>query len=165
MPRWPDPSNKIKCIDCTPDGRLKPFIDEAMYNWNQSGVELFGDIDWVPNDEKWAAYLQDENAYPYEGSVVRVGDKRLGGYLGLMYSSTSVLGIDAAFVIVDVYALQEEHGWAEQQVRSCVAHEIGHVVGLGHNDSGSSIMNTALNIGLYGTPQPIDLENMRRLYA
>ncbi|KXT77005.1 M57 family metalloprotease [Streptococcus sp. DD12] len=145
--KWPSPTASVY-ISST-DERLVSAYQEAIANWNATGAFTFtyatssDQADIVAGDEadssSQAAGLADTTSNALTGQISHV-DVTLNTY----------------------YLLNAAYGYSSERIVHTAEHELGHAIGLSHDDSEDSVMQSA---GSYYGIQETDINKVKALYA
>ena len=143
--RWDQPSATIY-ID-TNNETFRSAYQEAINSWNQTGAFTFQII----NDKEEADIIATEMN---DGSVSAAGEAE---------SKTNLLTNRFTHVTVRLnsyYLLDRRYGYSHERIVNTAAHELGHAIGLDHNEE-ESVMQSA---GSFYSIQPADIQAVKDLY-
>ena len=143
--RWEKASATVY-IDTTNE-TLRSAYQEAINSWNQTGAFTFQII----NDKEEADIVATEMN---DGSVSAAGEAE---------SKTNLLTNRFTHVTVRLnsyYLLDRRYGYSHERIVNTAAHELGHAIGLDHNEE-ESVMQSA---GSFYSIQPADIQAVKDLY-
>lgn len=143
--RWEKASATVY-IDTTNEN-LRSAYQEAINSWNQTGAFTFQ----VINDKEEADIVAMEMN---DGSVSAAGEAE---------SKTNLLTNRLSHVTVRLnsyYLLDRRYGYSHERIVNTAAHELGHAIGLDHNEE-ESVMQSA---GSFYSIQPTDIQAVKDLY-
>ena len=143
--RWEKASATVY-IDTTNE-TLRSAYQEAISSWNQTGAFTFQII----NDKEEADIVATEMN---DGSVSAAGEAE---------SQTNLLTKRFTHVTVRLnsyYLLDRRYGYSHERIVNTAAHELGHAIGLDHNEE-ESVMQSA---GSFYSIQPADIQAVKDLY-
>lgn len=143
--RWEKASATVY-IDTTNE-TLRSAYQEAINSWNQTGAFTFQII----NDKEEADIIATEMN---DGSVSAAGEAE---------SKTNLLTNRFTHVTVclnSYYLLDRRYGYSHERIVNTAAHELGHAIGLDHNEE-ESVMQSA---GSFYSIQPTDIQAVKDLY-
>ena len=143
--RWEKASATVY-IDTTNE-TLRSAYQEAINSWNQTGTFTFQII----NDKEEADIIATEMN---DGSVSAAGEAE---------SKTNLLTNRFTHVTVclnSYYLLDRRYGYSHERIVNTAAHELGHAIGLDHNEE-ESVMQSA---GSFYSIQPVDIQAVKDLY-
>ena len=143
--RWEKASATVY-ID-TMNETLRSAYQEAINSWNQTGAFTFQII----NDKEEADIIATEMN---DGSVSAAGEAE---------SKTNLLTNRFTHVTVclnSYYLLDRRYGYSHERIVNTAAHELGHAIGLDHNEE-ESVMQSA---GSFYSIQPVDIQAVKDLY-
>lgn len=133
----------------TTDPTLVAAYQQAIADWNATGAFTFDLTDDTVNANIIATEYSDGNSQA----------------AGLADTQTNVLTNRITHVDVRLntyYLLDNRYGYDYQRIVNTAAHELGHAIGLDHDDSESSVMQSA---GSYYGIQQTDIDTVNSLYA
>ncbi len=133
-------------IDTTNE-TFRSAYQEAIDAWNQTGAFTFQII----NDKDKADIVATEMN---DGNVSAAGEAE---------SQTNLLTKRFTHVTVRLnsyYLLDRRYGYSHERIVNTAAHELGHAIGLDHNEE-ESVMQSA---GSFYSIQPIDIQAVKDLY-
>lgn len=84
---------------------------------------------------------------------------------GVAEAETDALTNEIKYVKVKLntyYLTENNYGYSYYRIVYTAEHELGHAIGLDHDDSQQSVMQSS---GSYYGIQPVDIENVKKLYA
>lgn len=143
--RWGQASATVY-ID-TANETFRSAYQEAIDAWNQTGAFTFQII----NDKDKADIVATEMN---DGNVSAAGEAE---------SQTNLLTKRFTHVTVRLnsyYLLDRRYGYSHERIVNTAAHELGHAIGLDHNEE-ESVMQSA---GSFYSIQPIDIQAVKDLY-
>ena len=143
--RWGQASATVY-ID-TANETFRSAYQEAIDAWNQTGAFTFQII----NDKDKADIVAMEMN---DGNVSAAGEAE---------SQTNLLTKRFTHVTVRLnsyYLLDRRYGYSHERIVNTAAHELGHAIGLDHNEE-ESVMQSA---GSFYSIQPIDIQAVKDLY-
>ena len=143
--RWEKASATVY-ID-TANETFRSAYQEAIDAWNQTGAFTFQII----NDKDKADIVATEMN---DGNVSAAGEAE---------SQTNLLTKRFTHVTVRLnsyYLLDRRYGYSHERIVNTAAHELGHAIGLDHNEE-ESVMQSA---GSFYSIQPIDIQAVKDLY-
>ncbi|MBM7641722.1 matrixin family metalloprotease [Streptococcus loxodontisalivarius] len=133
----------------TTDQTLVSAYKEAIENWNSTGAFTFT----LTDNEAGA----DIVATDYSDSSSQAA--------GLANTTTDVLTnhINHVDVMLNTYYLTDNNfGYSYDRIVNTAEHELGHAIGLDHDDSEDSVMQSS---GSYYSIQDSDIQAVKNLYA
>ena len=137
--RWAQASATVY-ID-TANETFRSAYQEAINSWNQTGAFTFQII----NDKDKADIVATEMN---DGNVSAAGEAE---------SQTNLL---VTVRLNSYYLLDRRYGYSHERIVNTAAHELGHAIGLDHNEE-ESVMQSA---GSFYSIQPIDIQAVKDLY-
>ena len=143
--RWGQASATVY-ID-TANETFRSAYQEAINAWNQTGAFTFQII----NDKDKAEIVATEMN---DGNVSAAGEAE---------SKTNLLTNRFTHVTVRLnsyYLLDRRYGYSHERIVNTAAHELGHAIGLDHNEE-ESVMQSA---GSFYSIQPVDIQAVKDLY-
>ena len=143
--RWDQPSATIY-ID-TNNETFRSAYKEAIDSWNQTGAFTFQII----NDKDKADIVATEMN---DGNISAAGEAE---------SQTNLLTKRFTHVTVRLnsyYLLDSRYAYSHERIVNTAAHELGHAIGLDHNEE-ESVMQSA---GSFYSIQPTDIQAVKDLY-
>ena len=117
------------------DETLVAAYKEAITNWNNTGAFIFT----LTDDASQAAGLADTQTNVLTNRITHV-DVKLNRY----------------------FLLNSDFGYTHKRIVNTAEHELGHAIGLDHDDSKTSVMQSA---GSYYGIQQVDIDTVHALYA
>lgn len=144
--RWNQASATV-FIDPMIDRTFQEAYEEAIANWNQTGVFQFELVD----DERQADIVTTDMN---DGTVSAAGQAQ---------SKSNLLTNRFMSVTVQLnsyYLLNPRYGYSYRRIVNTAEHELGHAIGLDHNEE-QSVMQSA---GSYYSIQPQDIAAVESLY-
>ena len=143
--RWAQASATVY-ID-TANETFRSAYQEAIDAWNQTGAFTFQ----IVNNKEEADIVATEMN---DGNVSAAGEAE---------SQTNLLTKRFTHVTVRLnsyYLLDRRYGYSHERIVNTAAHELGHAIGLDHNEE-ESVMQSA---GSFYSIQPIDIQAVKDLY-
>ena len=122
---------------------------EAITSWNNTGAFIFTLTDDASTADIVATDYSDANSQA----------------AGLADSQTNVLTNRITHVDVKLnryFLLNSDFGYTHKRIVNTAEHELGHAIGLDHDDSKTSVMQSA---GSYYGIQQVDIDTVHALYA
>ena len=122
---------------------------EAITNWNNTGAFIFTLTDDASTADIVATDYSDANSQA----------------AGLADTQTNVLTNRITHVDVKLnryFLLNSDFGYTHKRIVNTAEHELGHAIGLDHDDSKTSVMQSA---GSYYGIQQVDIDTVHALYA
>lgn len=144
--RWNQASAKVY-IDPNINETLKQAYQEAISNWNQTGAFSFEMV----SDQKQADIVATEMN---DSNVTAAGEAQ---------AQTNLLTNRFMSVTVRLnayYLLNPSYGYSQERIVNTAEHELGHAIGLDHNES-ESVMQSA---GSFYSIQSQDVAAVQALY-
>ena len=144
--RWDQPKATVY-IDPTIDRAFVRAYQEAVKAWNQTGAFTF---QFVKTEEEADVILTQMD----DATVSAAGEAE---------SQTNVLTNRFQKVTVRLnrhYLLSWKYGYSNQRIVNTAEHELGHAIGLDHNEE-ESVMQSA---GSFYSIQEMDIQAVRQLY-
>ena len=143
--RWAQASATVY-ID-TANETFRSAYQEAINSWNQTGAFTFQIISDKDKADIVATEMND-------GSVSAAGEAE---------SQTNLLTKRFTHMTVRLnsyYLLDRRYGYSHERIVNTAAHELGHAIGLDHNEE-ESVMQSA---GSFYSIQPTDIQAVKDLY-
>ena len=131
------------------DETLVTAYKEAITNWNNTGAFIFTFTDDASTADIIATDYSDANSQA----------------AGLADSQTNVVTNRITHVEVKLnryFLLNPDFGYTHKRIVNTAEHELGHAIGLDHDDSKASVMQSA---GSYYGIQQTDIDRVHALYA
>ena len=131
----------------TDNPTFRAAYQEAIASWNATGVFTFQLVE----DKSQANIIATEMN---DSSITAAGEAE---------SKTNVLTNRYTSVTVRLnayYLLNRQYGYSHERIVNTAAHELGHAIGLDHNES-ESVMQSA---GSFYSIQPVDIQDVKELY-
>lgn len=143
---WPH-AHATVYLDLTQDHQLDHAAIQALNAWNHTGAFTF--IQTTDKDQaKIIIKTMDDNT------------TRAAGQTATTYNPVNGHLIEATIELNRYYLQNSWFGYNQNRIVNTVEHELGHAIGLNHNQ-GVSVMYPA---GSLYTIQPVDVRNVRKLY-
>ena len=145
--RWNQASATVY-IDPSANEVFRSAYEEAIANWNQTGAFTFQIVDSQEEADIIATEMND-------GSVSAVGEAQ---------SQSNLL--TNRFISVTVrlnayYLLDNRYQYSQRRIVNTAEHELGHAIGLDHNNEEESVMQSA---GSFYSIQESDIQAVKALY-
>lgn len=143
--RWTNKSASIYLDLSNPV--LKNATNTAIQQWNQTGVFTFK----TTTNRKKADI------------IVKAISENNDGAAGLTQMEVNTLTGYFEHATVELnanYLLNPAYGYSQQRIVNTAEHELGHAIGLQHNNE-QSVMQPA---GSFYSIQPVDVQNVRTIY-
>ncbi len=130
------------------DERFRTAYLRAIENWNQTGAFNFD----LTDDKKRAQIIlkQQNDANTSAAGVTHTMINQLTNRL-----------TSADVYLNSYYLLNAQYGYSQLRITNTAEHELGHAIGLAHDDENVSVMQSA---GSYYSIQPKDIEAVKALY-
>lgn len=144
--RWS--SNSANVYIETTDETLVSAYEEAINAWNATGAFTFNLVD----DESSADIVATE----YSDASSKAA--------GLAETETNALTNQITHVDVKLntyYLLENDYGYTHNRIVYTAEHELGHAIGLDHDDDEESVMQSS---GSYYGIQSVDIEKVNEIY-
>ena len=144
--RWPHPTATVYVDLSNPV--LRNAAESAISQWNRTGAFTFQQI----NDKSKADI------------TITAINENSDNAAGLTNSTTNAMTGYLTHADVQLnagYLLDPSYGYSQQRVINTAEHELGHAIGLQHNN-GTSVMQPA---GSFYTIQPADVNAVKKLYS
>lgn len=144
--RWS--SNSANVYIETTDETLVSAYEEAINAWNATGAFTFNLVE----DESSADIVATE----YSDASSKAA--------GLAETETNVLTNQITRVDVKLntyYLLENDYGYTHNRIVYTAEHELGHAIGLDHDDDEESVMQSS---GSYYGIQSVDIEKVNEIY-
>ncbi|WP_423215402.1 matrixin family metalloprotease [Streptococcus equinus] len=144
--RWS--SNSANVYIETTDETLVSAYEEAINAWNATGTFTFTLVD----DESSADIVATE----YSDASSKAA--------GLAETETNALTNQITHVDVKLntyYLLENDYGYTHNRIVYTAEHELGHAIGLDHDDDEESVMQSS---GSYYGIQSVDIEKVNEIY-
>ena len=143
--RW-DTASATVYID-TQDETFRSAYQEAIRTWNQTGAFTFQ----IVNDKSQANIVATEMN---DGTVSAAGEAE---------SQTNLLTKRFTNVTVRLnryYLLNSQYGYSYERIVNTAEHELGHAIGLEHNEEKSVMQSSGSFYGI----QAVDVQAVKELY-
>ena len=143
--RW-DTASATVYID-TQDETFRSAYQEAIRTWNQTGAFIFQ----IVNDKNQANIVATEMN---DGTVSAAGEAE---------SQTNLLTKRFTNVTVRLnryYLLNSQYGYSYERIVNTAEHELGHAIGLEHNEEKSVMQSSGSFYGI----QAVDVQAVKELY-
>ncbi|EHI73590.1 membrane-associated proteases [Streptococcus criceti] len=145
--RWETNSATVY-LDST-DSTFVSAYKEAITAWNDTGAFT---LNLVSDKESADIVLTDQS----DSSSQAAGETK-----------TTTESLTNRITHADVYLnsyylLNDAYGYSQERIVNTAEHELGHAMGLDHNDSQASVMQSA---GSYYSIQTVDIDALQKLYA
>ncbi|HHU64776.1 matrixin family metalloprotease [Streptococcus sp.] len=144
--RWS--SNSASVYIETTDETLVSAYEEAINAWNATGAFTFNLVE----DESSADIVATE----YSDASSKAA--------GLAETETNALTNQITHVDVKLntyYLLENDYGYTHNRIVYTAEHELGHAIGLDHDDDEESVMQSS---GSYYGIQSVDIEKVNEIY-
>lgn len=144
--RWS--SNSANVYIETTDETLVSAYEEAINAWNATGAFMFNLVE----DESSADIVATE----YSDASSKAA--------GLAETETNALTNQITHVDVKLntyYLLENDYGYTHNRIVYTAEHELGHAIGLDHDDDEESVMQSS---GSYYGIQSVDIEKVNEIY-
>lgn len=144
--RWS--SNSANVYIETTDETLVSAYEEAINAWNATGAFTFT----LVSDENSADIIATE----YSDASSKAA--------GLAETETNALTNQITHVDVKLntyYLLENDYGYTHNRIVYTAEHELGHAIGLDHDDDEESVMQSS---GSYYGIQSVDIEKVNEIY-
>ncbi|WP_274656564.1 matrixin family metalloprotease [Streptococcus equinus] len=144
--RWS--SNSANVYIETTDETLVSAYEEAISAWNATGAFTFNLVE----DESSADIVATE----YSDASSKAA--------GLAETETNALTNQITHVDVKLntyYLLENDYGYTHNRIVYTAEHELGHAIGLDHDDDEESVMQSS---GSYYGIQSVDIEKVNEIY-
>lgn len=144
--RWS--SNSANVYIETTDETLVSAYEEAINDWNATGAFTFNLVE----DESSADIVATE----YSDASSKAA--------GLAETETNALTNQITHVDVKLntyYLLENDYGYTHNRIVYTAEHELGHAIGLDHDDDEESVMQSS---GSYYGIQSVDIEKVNEIY-
>lgn len=144
--RWS--SNSANVYIETTDEALVSAYEEAINAWNATGAFTFNLVE----DESSADIVATE----YSDASSKAA--------GLAETETNALTNQITHVDVKLntyYLLENDYGYTHNRIVYTAEHELGHAIGLDHDDDEESVMQSS---GSYYGIQSVDIEKVNEIY-
>lgn len=144
--RWS--SNSANVYIETTDETLVSVYEEAINAWNATGAFTFNLVE----DESSADIVATE----YSDASSKAA--------GLAETETNALTNQITHVDVKLntyYLLENDYGYTHNRIVYTAEHELGHAIGLDHDDDEESVMQSS---GSYYGIQSVDIEKVNEIY-
>lgn len=144
--RWNE-NNATVYLEAT-DDRLRTAYLTAIKNWNQTGAFDFKLVD--DQSKAQIRLKQHDDASTNAAGVTHTVINQLTNRLE-----------SADVYLNEHYLLDPTFGYSQERIDHTAEHELGHAIGLAHDDENVSVMQSA---GSFYTIQPKDVAAVKQLY-
>ncbi|MCR1901035.1 VirB8/TrbF family protein [Ligilactobacillus apodemi] len=130
------------------DAQIQNAYLQALDNWNQTGAFKFEQV--TSKNEAQIVLKQQNDSQTKAAGVTHI----------LADQITSRL-TSADVYLNTYYLLNPQFGYSNERIVNTAEHELGHAIGLSHNDQSASVMQSA---GSYYGIQSEDISAVEKLY-
>lgn len=146
--KWP--SDTATIYIASTNQTLRSAYEDAIANWNNTGVFTF-----TMADDESSADIVASDASDSNSSAAGLTETERNALTNQITHATITL--NSYYLIENPY-----YGYTNDRIVNTAEHELGHVIGLDHNDSEISVMQSA---GSYYGIQQTDIDKVQALYA
>ncbi|WP_295729699.1 matrixin family metalloprotease [uncultured Limosilactobacillus sp.] len=127
---------------------LQQAMIDAVNAWNNTGSFKFK----IVHDRKQADLVATSanNSNDQAAGLAEMNQNTVSGYF-----------TDGHIYLNKAYLLNPEYGYNHERIVNTAEHELGHAIGLSHNNS-QSVMQPS---GSFFTIQPTDIQAVKRIYS
>lgn len=127
---------------------LQQAMTEAVNAWNNTGAFKFK----IVHDRKQADLVATSanNSNDQAAGLAEMNQNTVSGYF-----------TDGHIYLNKAYLLNPEYGYNHERIVNTAEHELGHAIGLSHNN-GQSVMQPS---GSFFTIQPTDVQAVKSIYS
>lgn len=144
--RWS--SNHASVYVNTNNSQLDAAANTAIQAWNQTGAFTFKQV----NDRSKADIVV---------TTMNRSDSSAAGLTKTSSNSLTNRFMHATVYLNTYYLTDPSYGYSQERIVNTAEHELGHAIGLDHNNA-VSVMQPA---GSFYTIQPTDVQAVQKLYA
>ena len=143
---WSQPSATVY-LDPRLDEMMRGAYLTAMDQWNQTGAFTFSLI----KDADAANIIASQHYQPASGAA---------GVTNSTYNPVNGLLSKAKIYLNTYWLMNKRFGYTPERIINTAAHELGHAIGLDHNE-GDSVMQSA---GSYLSIRDVDVNTVKAIY-
>ncbi|MGT2784845.1 M57 family metalloprotease [Streptococcus merionis] len=145
--RWE--TNQATVYIASSDPTFVTAYEQAIANWTSTGVFTFVQVSTAEE----ADIIATDYAAP-DTPAAGVAESTVNPLTHRMVNVTVKLN--------SYYLLNQAYGYSSERILHTAEHELGHAIGLGHQDTETSVMASA---GSYHGIQPTDITAVQALYS